>query len=148
MWIAISYVPSLSGVLFPAVDYYRKLRKPPYSPPAWVFGPVWTVLYLLMGIAAWLVWKKEPRSSAWSAAIAMMIVQLILNALWTPIFFGLRRLRAALAELGLLWLAVATTLVLFWQQRPLAGVLMTPYLLWVSFAFYLNLGVVTLNRDE
>jgi tryptophan-rich sensory protein len=78
----------------------------------------------------------------------MMIVQLILNALWTPIFFGLRRLRAALAELGLLWLAVATTLVLFWQQRPLAGVLMTPYLLWVSFAFYLNLGVVTLNRDE
>lgn len=144
-WIVVCFLPALTGIFFTDQPFYARLRKPPLSPPAWLFGPVWSVLYLLMGISAWLVFTKSPRGNIFNAAIAMMLVQLVLNALWTPIFFGMHRIGLALAELMLLWSAVVVTLGLFFYQLPLAGILLLPYLAWVSFAAYLNYSILKLN---
>ncbi len=126
------------------VGYYRRLRKPPFTPPPAAFGPVWTALYLLMGVAAWLVWR-EGLSRLTAFAFGLFAAQLALNFAWSLIFFGQHRIGVALIEIAVLWLAILATIVAFWSIRPLAGALLVPYLAWVSVAMYLNAGIWRLN---
>jgi len=126
------------------VSYYRGLRKPPLTPPPAAFGPVWTALYLLMGVAAWLVWR-EGLSRRSAVALALFAAQLGLNFAWSLIFFGAHRIGLALVEVAVLWLAILATVIAFWTVRPLAGALLVPYLGWVSLACYLNAGIWRLN---
>ena len=126
------------------VSFYDALRKPPATPPPAVFGPAWTVLYLLMGIAAWLVWR-EGLTRQTALALGLFAAQLALNFAWSLIFFGQHRIGAALLEIAVLWLVILATIVAFWIVRPAAGALLLPYLGWVSFAAYLNAGIWRLN---
>ncbi len=124
--------------------YYDSLRKPPATPPPAVFGPAWTFLYLLMAVAAWLVWREGlTRQSA--LALGLFAAQLALNFAWSLIFFGQHRIGVALLEIVALWLVILTTISAFWRVRPAAGALLLPYLGWVSFAAYLNAGIWRLN---
>lgn len=129
----------------PAIPtWYRQLEKPSWTPPDWLFGPVWTALYLAMGIAAWLVWRR----GGWAAnrrALTLFGIQLILNALWSFLFFGLRSPGLAMAEIVVLWLAILLTLLAFWRVSRPAGALLAPYLLWVTFASALNFAVWRMN---
>lgn len=125
-------------------QWYRLLRKPFFTPPGWLFGPVWTVLYVCMGVAAWLVWRRDARRGR-GVALAAFSVQLALNAAWPALFFGLRSPAIAFADIVALWLAVVwTTWTFFRASRP-AGWLMVPYLGWLSFAVALNLAIWRLN---
>ena len=126
-------------------DWYPTLVRPSFAPPTWVFGPVWTTLYLMMGFAAWLVWQRRGTGAQVRTALVLFTVQLVLNALWSPLFFGLRSPGLALAEIVVLWWAILATLVVFWKVRPVAGGLLVPYLAWVSFATILNAGFWLLN---
>jgi benzodiazapine receptor len=126
-------------------DWYPALRKPSWNPPAWIFGPVWTVLYLMMAIAAWLVWDKVGFKGG-SVALGLFALQLVFNALWAPLFFGLRSPRAGLADIIPLWFAILAALVSFWRVSPFAGALLIPYWLWVSFATILNFTIWKMNR--
>ncbi len=125
-------------------DWYERLHKPPFNPPSWIFGPVWTVLYLLMATAVWLVWMT-PKSSLRTRAIIAYLVQLVLNAAWTPIFFRHHHILGALVVIVALWNAIALSIGLFRKCRPLAAGLMVPYLLWVTFATVLNASLLHLN---
>jgi len=125
--------------------WYEALQKPSFSPPSWVFGPVWTILYGLMAVAAWLVWRDAEASSA-KLPLLLFAIQLGLNTAWSWLFFGLRQPGWAFLEICLLWLAIGATLAAFWRVRTVAGWLMVPYLLWVSLAAILNLGLWLLNR--
>jgi translocator protein len=136
---AIGTVPTLESLR----TWYPTLRKPAWTPPNWLFGPVWTVLYLLMAFAGWLAW----RDSGVSVWIAIFLVQLALNAAWTLIFFGRRRLGLAAVEIASLWLAVLATTVGFWTVNRYAGLLLVPYLLWVTFAGFLNIAIWRLNQS-
>ena len=127
-------------------DWYPTLVKPSFNPPSWVFGPVWTVLYLMMGIAAFLVWQKGWESGAVKTALALFAIQLILNGLWSVLFFGLRSPGLAFAEILLLWSSIGGTIVLFWRVAPIAGMLLLPYEAWVTFALVLNGAIWILNR--
>lgn len=125
-------------------NWYPTLRKPTGTPPNWVFGPVWTVLYIVMAVAAWIVW----RDVGWQIARPALILffgQLALSIAWSGIFFASRQPGLAFAEIIILWLAIAATAMFFWYFVPLAGALMLPYLAWVTFASYLNLGIWRLN---
>ncbi len=126
--------------------WYRRIEKPAWTPPAWLFGPVWTLLYSLMGIAAWLVWRTGWDRPQVRSAERLFVGQLTLNALWTPIFFGRRAFGLALADIIVLWNLILATVVQFYRIRPLAGLLLVPYLLWVSYASTLNAGIWWLNR--
>jgi tryptophan-rich sensory protein len=125
-------------------QWYPTLSKPPLNPPDWVFGPVWTLLYTAMAIAAFLVWRRRGQRLV-AAAMVVFGVQLALNGAWSILFFGLRNPLAALVDILLLWLAIVATVLLFWRVRPKTALLMLPYLLWVSFAVYLNWGIWRLN---
>lgn len=125
--------------------WYTALAKPQLSPPNWVFGPAWTLLYLLMGIAFWLVWTSLADLKAKKRAMAAFGVQLFLNALWSPIFFGLRSPAWALVVIVLLWVVIAATIYLFSRVSRMAMLLLLPYLAWVSFAMYLNFAIWRLN---
>jgi tryptophan-rich sensory protein len=130
----------------PAIPvWYASLRKPAWNPPAWVFGPVWTLLYLMMAVAVWLVWRERGFAGA-PLALALFAVQLVLNALWSIVFFGWRRPGLALVEIHLLWAAIFATMLSFWRISPPAAWLIWPYLLWVTFAGFLNLAIWRLNR--
>lgn len=124
--------------------WYAALRKPVWNPPGWVFGPVWTALYTSMAVAAWLVWRRVGFAGG-ALAFGIFLLQLILNAAWSMIFFGWRNPQMAFVEICLLWLAIATTLVLFWRISAAAGWLILPYLAWVSFAAVLNFALWRLN---
>lgn len=139
--------------------WYRKLSKPSWNPPRWLFAPVWSTLYVLMGVASWLVWRKRDSSSvAWlkwfnradeqevTGALQLYGVQLALNALWSILFFGLRRLDWALAEVVVLWTLILTTLTRFYRIDARAGWLLVPYQAWVTFATFLNFMVWRMNR--
>jgi tryptophan-rich sensory protein len=125
-------------------EWYPTLRKPPGTPPSWVFGPVWTTLYVLMAISAWLVW----RDYRWGASAALLIfcAQLELNLAWSGVFFGARRPGFALLEIVILWAAVLFTAYLFYWLNPVSAYLLVPYLLWLTYAAYLNFGIWKLNR--
>ncbi len=129
-----------------AAEYYATLNKPTWAPPANVFGPVWTVLYVLMAIAAALVWAKDGFERA-KPALGLYVVQLALNSLWSWIFFAWRQPGWAFLELLLLWFAIIGTTILFWRVRPISGWMMLPYLAWVTFAGALNAAVWLLNRS-
>jgi tryptophan-rich sensory protein len=143
-WIGLSFVPGLIGAPFPAPDWYRRLSKPAWAPPASVFGPVWTLLYLLMGIAAWRV--ESSREPGARSALRAFRWQLVLNGAWTPIFFGLRRLDLAFAEIVATWFAILVTTARFARVRVMAGLLLLPYLGWVTFATALNWSIWRRNR--
>jgi benzodiazapine receptor len=122
--------------------WYPLLDKPAWTPPAAVFGPVWTLLYISTGVAFWLVWTSPDRSSG---AIGLFAVQLLLNAAWSFVFFGMRSPRWAFFEIVLLWIAISATLVAFWRVRRAAAALLVPYLAWVTFAAALNLAIWKMN---
>ena len=125
-------------------EWYMQLRKPAWNPPSWLFGPVWTTLYVAMAVAAWLVWKEAGFDGA-TAALSLFAVQLALNLAWSGIFFALRRPGWALVEIAALWVAILATTLLFFRHSTWAGALMVPYLLWVGFASVLNAAIVRLN---
>lgn len=137
--LGICYAAAGLGALWtrPVVDssWYRDLRKPPWNPPSWVFGPVWTALYTAMALAAWLVWREDP-----GATLPMLVfaVQLGFNVIWSLLFFRLRSPGWALLDIVALWLSIAANLVAFFPVSATAGWLMVPYILWVSFAGLLN----------
>jgi translocator protein len=139
-------IGALSGLVAGGdfVTFYDALRKPPGTPPPAVFGPAWTVLYLLMAIAAWLVWR-EGLTRQTAVALGLFAAQLALNFAWSLIFFGQHRIGVALLEIAVLWLVILATILAFWTVRPAAGALLLPYLGWVSFAAYLNAGIWRLN---
>jgi tryptophan-rich sensory protein len=141
-------VGSLSGVATArgVQDWYPSLAKPSFNPPAWVFGPVWTLLYVLMGVAAYLVLQKGQDKDLVRAGLIMFTLQLILNGLWSVLFFGMRLPGVAFAEIIILWVSIAVTAALFWRSVPTAGLLLAPYLAWVSFAAVLNGSIWILNR--
>ncbi len=145
LWLAISFVPAAIGSRFMPDEWYHQLQKPTWNPPGYLFGPVWTLLYTLMAVAAWLVWKRAGLVGA-KLALWLFIGQLILNGMWTWIFFGLHKPGAALIEIIVLWITILATLIAFWQQSTIAGVLLIPYLAWVSFATVLTFAIWRLNR--
>jgi tryptophan-rich sensory protein len=137
------YAPALGAFTLPGA-WYASLSKPSWNPPAWVFGPVWTALYMMMAVAAWLVWRR----GGWPAQrrpLTLYLVQLALNAAWTPIFFGLKNPGLAFAEILLLLMAIVFTAHAFRRASPAAALLFMPYLLWVSFATTLNFTLWRLN---
>ena len=146
VWLAISFVASGVGAVasIHAASFYGQLLQPTWAPPPSAFGAVWTILYALMGIAAWLVWRAGG-FRANRAALTLFLVQLSVNALWSWLFFAWSRGALAFTDIVLLWLLIVATLVSFWRVRPLAGALLIPYLLWVSFAAALNFSVWQLN---
>ncbi len=125
--------------------WYAQLTKPTWTPPDWVFGPVWTLLYGLMAVAAWLIWRSG-RSRQTRTALFLFAAQLFLNFCWSWLFFGLHWPGAAVAEIVALWLTIMLTLITFWRRVAAAGWLLVPYLLWVTFAGALNAAVWWLNR--
>ena len=137
-WLVVGFIAAFSGGIASvnAPSFYNELVQPSWAPPAGAFGPVWTILYILMSVAAWLVW----RVSGWqhqAGALWLFLVQLVANGLWSWLFFAWHQGAWAFAEICVLWLLIVATLVAFWRVRPLAGVLMLPYLAWVSFAVVL-----------
>lgn len=143
-WLLLCFAAAAMGGLFMPGEWYASLKKPAWNPPGWVFGPVWTALYTMMAVAAWLVWKRGG-FAAQRRPIALFLVQLTLNAAWTPLFFGLHRPGLAFAEIVLLGLAIAATLIAFRPVSRLAAWLLAPYLAWVSFAATLNFTLWRLN---
>jgi translocator protein len=125
--------------------WYATIQKPTFNPPNWVFGPVWTTLYVLMGISAYLVWMKGWDKKEVRNALAIFAVQLVLNTLWSIIFFGANKLFYAFVEIVFLWMAIVATLFLFNRISRNAALLLVPYLLWVSFAAFLNYSIWQLN---
>jgi len=148
-WLGITIVAAAIGAAasIDAGTFYTQLALPIWAPPPWVFGPAWTVLYALMGIAAWLVWRADGFRAA-RGALTLFLVQLAPNALWSWLFFGWHRGALAFADILLLWVLVVATLIAFWRVRALAGALLVPYLPWVSFACALNYAVWQLNPQS
>ena len=142
--LALCFAASGSAVFVTTGGWYASLLKPSWNPPAWIFGPAWTLLYTMMAAAAWLIWreggwKKQRR------ALGLFLAQLLLNALWTPLFFGLHHPALAFAEIVVLWLVLATTLRSFWLVKKAACLLLVPYLAWTTFAAALNFAIWRLN---
>ena len=134
-WLTLCFVAAAIGGLASANagNFYNQLVQPSWAPPAWLFGPVWSVLYAMMGVAAWLVWKEQGWQKA-RMALSVFVVQLAANALWTWLFFVWHVGAVAFAEIALLWVLIAYTVWAFWRVSRLAGALLLPYLVWVSFA--------------
>lgn len=140
------FVAAAMGAIFRPGEWYRGLDKPGWRPPDWLFAPVWTMLYLAIAVSGWLVWREAGFAGA-AFPLAVYALQLLLNAAWTPIFFGLRRPDLALVEIAMLWAAIVATIVLFHPVSPTAAWLLVPYLAWVSFASVLNFSVWRRNRE-
>jgi tryptophan-rich sensory protein len=145
-WLLASFVTGAIGGLASvnAAGFYGQLVKPTWAPPAWLFGPVWSVLFVLMGVAAWLVWREHGFGGA-GAALKLYVAQLVANALWSWLFFAWHLGAVALAEIVVLWVLIAATIVMFWRLHRLAAVLLMPYLAWASFAAALNFALWRLN---
>lgn len=146
LFVAVSQSAGLIGSFFtrPAIPgWYSTLVRPEVAPPSWVFAPVWTTLFLLMGIAAFLVWKSGAPIKR--LALTVFGIQLVLNLLWSIVFFGLQSLGWAFVEILVLWVAIATTIYLFNRASRAAALLLIPYIAWVSFATYLTYAFWTLN---
>lgn len=145
-WLLVSFAAAAIGsaASIQAGDFYAQLVRPEWAPPASVFGPVWTVLYALMGIAAWLVWRIDGFRGA-RTALTLFLVQLAVNALWSWLFFAWHLGALSFVDIVLLWALIVATMIAFWRISPLAGVLLIPYLLWVSFASVLNYYMWQLN---
>ncbi|MGD1990803.1 MAG: tryptophan-rich sensory protein [Chromatiales bacterium] len=145
-WFIVSFAVSAVGAIasIEARSFYAGLEQPDWAPPGWLFGPVWTLLFALMAIAAWLVWRNGGFRTN-RIALSLFLTQLAFNALWSWLFFAWRLGGPAFADILLLWVLILATLVAFWRAERLAGILLLPYLLWVSFAAFLNYAVWQLN---
>lgn len=144
-------VSELAGIIGSAFtisaiqNWYTRLVKPALNPPSWIFGPVWTTLYALMGIAVFLIWKNGLERKDVRMALGVFGIQLFLNALWSIIFFGLHSPGLALVDIAALWIAIVWTMFVFYKISKPAAYLLVPYILWVSFAMYLNYSIYVLN---
>jgi tryptophan-rich sensory protein len=145
LWILISLAAGWFGSMFSPGEWYAGLAKPSWNPPSWVFAPVWSTLYVLMGVAAWLVWRRAGFAGA-PVALGLFAAQLVLNALWSYLFFGLHQPAVALVEIVVLWLVILATTTAFWRVSAPAGGLLLPYLCWVGFAGVLNFQLWRLNQ--
>jgi len=148
VFIAVCFGAAFLGSVFTTGSipvWYAKLNKPFWTPPNWVFGPVWSALYLMMAFAVWLVWRQAGLAAA-ALPITLFALQLVLNLAWSGLFFGLHMPGAALAEIVVLWCAILATLLAFWRSTPIAGILLLPYQLWVTFAAILNFAIWRMNR--
>lgn len=146
--VVICQLVGIAGTPYTMISiptWYDTLAKPELLPPNSVFGPVWTTLYFMMGVAMWRVLQKVQNNALRRESIWVFALQLTINYLWTMIFFGFRQPLLALFAIGLLWVLIVLCIVRFWQTSRLAAVLLVPYLLWVSFATYLNAMIVVLN---
>ncbi len=144
-WLVLCFAAATFGAQFMPGAWYAALNKPTWNPPNWIFGPVWTALYTMMAVAAWLVWRRGG-FAANAFPLSLFLLQLLFNAIWSWLFFGLKNPALAFAEIVLLWLGIGATLAAFWRlQRPAAW-LLVPYLAWVSFAAVLNFTLWQLNR--
>ena len=143
-WLVVCFSAAAVGSRFLPGAWYATLTKPAWNPPSSVFAPVWTVLYAAMGVAAWLVWRRSGFAGA-GAALTAFGAQLVLNALWSYLFFGLHRPGVAFADIVALWVVILVVAVLFWRVDWRAGALIVPYLVWVSFATCLNFALWRLN---
>lgn len=148
-WLLVCFAAAAAGGIASsgAGEFYRQLARPDWAPAAWLFGPVWTILYILMAVSAWLVWRARGFYGA-RAALTLFIVQLVFNALWTWLFFAWREGALALTEIILLWMLILATIGAFWRVRPAAGALLVPYLLWVSYAAVLTYALWSMNPLE
>lgn len=144
IFLAACFAAGATGGLFPPGPWYQRLKKPGWTPPNWAFPVVWTTLYFCMAVAG----ARVAMIPGNGIAMALWSLQIALNALWTPVFFGLRRMRLGLIVLAGLWLAVAATMVALWSLDTVAGLLFVPYLIWVSIAGALNAAVLRLNPDQ
>lgn len=145
--IAICFSAAGLGSLFtdPEIGgWYARISKPSWTPPNRVFGPVWSTLYLMMAVAAWLVWKDKGFAGA-ALPLTLFAVQLVFNTLWSILFFGMHNIGLALLDIILLWVAILLTLLAFWRVQTWAGALMLPYLLWVTYASALNYSIWKMN---
>lgn len=145
-WVVVTFAAGSVGAIASAraATFYAQLAQPSWAPPAWLFGPVWSVLYIFMAVAAWLVWRERGFSGA-PTALWLFVAQLVANALWTWLFFVLQLGTLSLVEIVVLWLLIAATIVAFWPVRRLAALLLVPYLAWVGFASALTLSLWRLN---
>ena len=143
-FIAVCFLAAASGAYFRPGAWYKALRKPDWTPPDWLFPIAWSILYLMIAISGWLVWRENGFSGA-PYALAAYGAHLLFNALWSGVFFGARRIDLAFADVVLMWLSLALTMMLFLPVSPLAVALLAPYLAWVSFAGLLNLTIWRLN---
>ena len=145
-WFLVTFTAAAIGASasIEAKAFYDQLVQPAWAPPPWLFGPVWTLLYALMAVAAWLVWRAVEVRTA-RIELRLFLVQLALNSLWSWLFFVWNLGGLAFVEVVLLWILIVVTLGAFWRVRPIAGVLLVPYLMWVSFAAALNYALWQLN---
>ena len=149
MWLVISFAAAAIGGVASqgAGNFYAELARPSWAPPGWLFGPVWTVLYLMIGVAAWLVWRARGWAGA-RRALTLFLVQLVANALWTWLFFAWRRGGLAFVEIVILAVLILATIVAFDRVRRSASLLLVPYLLWVCYATALTLSVWRMNPGK
>ncbi|SIR43574.1 TspO and MBR related proteins [Rhizobium sp. RU20A] len=139
--IAVVVLAAASGAVFKPGPWYQTLRKPGWTPPNWAFPVVWSVLYIAIAYAGWSVWTL----SGWSLPMVFWVVQILVNAAWSWLFFGLRRMDLALADIAVLWLSIAAFIITAWPVSTLAALLFIPYLAWVTTAAFLNRAVMRLN---
>ena len=144
-FVGACFLAAATGAAFPPGDWYERLAKPSWRPPNWLFGPAWAILYLTIAVSGWLVWRTAGLAGA-VLPLAIYLVQLVLNAAWAPIFFGLHRPDLAFIEIVVLWLSIVATMAAFHPVNAAAAWLLLPYLLWVTFAAALNFTVWRLNR--
>jgi tryptophan-rich sensory protein len=145
-WLLLTFAAAAVGAVASADAgaFYSQLSRPSWAPPGWLFAPVWTVLYLFIGVAAWIVWRKHGFKGG-RTALALFVIQLAANALWTWLFFVWHQGALAFAEILLLWCLIVATVVSFWPLSALAAALLLPYLVWVTFASALTFSTWTLN---
>lgn len=143
VFIVIVLAAASSGAIFKPGEWYESLRKPGWTPPKWAFPVVWTILYVLIGYAGWLLWT----AAGWSLPMMLWALQMVTNALWSYFFFGMRRMDIALVDVAVLWLSIAFFIVTAWSVAPLASLLFVPYLAWVTAAAALNHSVRRLNPE-
>jgi translocator protein len=145
--VGACFLAAVTGAMFPPGDWYERLAKPSWRPPNWLFAPTWTVIYLTIAVSGWMVWRKSGFTGA-ALPLAIYLLQLVLNAAWTPIFFGLRRPALAFFEIIMLWLSIVATIATFHSHSVAAAWLLLPYLAWVMFAAALNFTIWRLNRGS
>ena len=146
-FVGACFLAAVTGAMFPPGDWYERLAKPSWRPPNWLFAPTWTVIYLTIAVSGWMVWRKSGFAGA-ALPLAIYLLQLVLNAAWTPIFFGLRRPALAFFEIIMLWLSIVATIATFHSHSVAAAWLLLPYLAWVMFAAALNFTIWRLNRGS
>ena len=145
-WLLLTFAGAGIGAFASAQagSFYAQLSRPGWAPPAWLFGPVWSVLYCLMAVAAWLVWRSGALAHT-ARALALFVAQLTANALWTWLFFVWQQGALAFIEIAALWLLILATVFAFWRHKPVAGALLLPYLAWVTFAAALTWATWQMN---